>query len=52
MSFEHCSDTQKCNSCIWQGSTVHTSVTGTNFDAHKIYTFKINHTLSPVSTVT
>jgi hypothetical protein len=52
MSVEHGSRKQKCNSCIWQGSSVHPSFTAINFDAHKIYTFNINHALSPVSTVT
>lgn len=51
MSVEHGTHKQKFNSCIWQGSPVHTSFTAINFDAHKIYTFNINHTLSPVSTV-
>lgn len=51
MSVEHGSHKQKCNSCIWQGSFVHASFIAINFDAHKIHTFNINPTLSPVSTV-
>ena len=52
MSVERGSHKQKCNSCIWQGSYVHASFTAINFDAHKIHTFNINHTLRPVSNVT
>ena len=51
MFVEHGSDKYKCSSCIWQESTVHTSVTTIHFDAHKIHTFIINHTLSPVNNV-